>query len=73
MGAHPTIPILSSSRMISVYDSHPTCDQDIRHFLPYDPMFIRRDCWEADSAMDTHTVTDPHSAMRLHTAMVPHT
>ena len=37
MGAHPTIPILSSSRMISVYDSHPTCDQDIRHFLPYDP------------------------------------
>jgi hypothetical protein len=32
MGAHPTIPILSSSRMISLYDSDPTCDPGIRHF-----------------------------------------
>jgi hypothetical protein len=31
-GTHPIIPTLSFSRMISVYDSHPTCDPGIRHF-----------------------------------------
>jgi hypothetical protein len=32
MGTHPTIPFLSFSLMISVYDSHPTCDSGISHF-----------------------------------------
>jgi hypothetical protein len=31
MGAHPILLVLLFSRMMSVYDSYPTCDPRIRH------------------------------------------